>query len=178
MTGLLLIISSLCCLVHAGWSRIFRELLGQHLVSVYMSLRPVIGCLSIQLSVQTNFLLHGRISYIVQIKRIRHTNIALHLSVGYIEMYKLIICPTHIIKLLDIWWTPQASHIIKALLRELLYILGGINCNVPPLRGQARLHLAAFLWHRLLSQTHTSIFCAFYSHSCAPGKDFSVGHPS
>jgi hypothetical protein len=28
-------------------------------------------------------------------------------------------------------------------------------CNVPPLRGRARLHLAAFLGHRLPSQTHT-----------------------
>jgi hypothetical protein len=40
------------------------------------------------------------------------------------------------------------------------------------------LHLAAFLGHRLPSQTHTSLFCALCPHSCAPGKDFLVGHLS
>uniref|UniRef100_A0A0D3FGI9 Uncharacterized protein n=1 Tax=Oryza barthii TaxID=65489 RepID=A0A0D3FGI9_9ORYZ len=27
-------------------------------------------------------------------------------------------------------------------------------------------------------QTNTSIFCTLYPHSCAPGKNFPVGHPS
>ena len=38
----------------------------------------------------------------------------------------------------------------------------------------SRLHLAAFLGHRLPSQTHTSLFCALCPHSCAPGKNFLV----
>src|SRR6185503_7788391 len=35
-----------------------------------------------------------------------------------------------------------------------------------------------FLRHRLSSQTNTSLFCTLCPHSCAPGKNFSVGHPS
>jgi hypothetical protein len=31
---------------------------------------------------------------------------------------------------------------------------------------------------RLAPQTNTSLFYALCSHSCAPGKDFPVGHPS
>nr|BAD10558.1 hypothetical protein [Oryza sativa Japonica Group] len=51
-------------------------------------------------------------------------------------------------------------------------------CNVPPLPGRARLHLAAFIGHRLPSQTNTSLFCTLCPHSCAPGKNFPIGHPS
>ena len=51
-------------------------------------------------------------------------------------------------------------------------------CNIPPLQGRARLHLAAFIGHRLPSQTNTGLFCALCPHSCAPGKNFPVGHPS
>ena len=52
-------------------------------------------------------------------------------------------------------------------------------CNVPPPRGQGRLHLIAFLGHRLPSQTNTSIFCALCPHSCAPGRTSrSVTHRS
>jgi hypothetical protein len=50
-------------------------------------------------------------------------------------------------------------------------------CNVPPLRGRDRLHLAASLGYRLPSQTNTGLFCALCPHSCTPGKNFSVGHP-
>ena len=42
--------------------------------------------------------------------------------------------------------------------------------NVPPPRGQARLHLIAFLGHRLPSQTNTSLFYVLCPHSCAPGR--------
>ena len=50
--------------------------------------------------------------------------------------------------------------------------------NVPLPRGQARLHLVAYLGHRLPSQTNTSLFCALCPHPCAPGKIFrSVTHP-
>jgi hypothetical protein len=51
-------------------------------------------------------------------------------------------------------------------------------CNVPPPRGRDRLHLAAFLGHRLSSQTNTSLLCALCPHSCAPGKNFPIGHLS
>ncbi len=51
-------------------------------------------------------------------------------------------------------------------------------CNVPPLPDRARLHLAAFIGHRLPSQTNTSLFCTFCPHSCAIGKNFPIGHPS
>src|SRR5438132_13495215 len=30
---------------------------------------------------------------------------------------------------------------------------------------------------RLSPQTNTSLSCALYPHSCAPGKNFPVGHP-
>jgi len=36
----------------------------------------------------------------------------------------------------------------------------------------------SFIGHRLPSQTNISLFCAFYPHSCAFGKNFPVGHPS
>ena len=41
----------------------------------------------------------------------------------------------------------------------------------------------AYIWqlnlgYRLPSQTNTSLFCALCPHSCAPGKNFQVGHPS
>jgi len=49
-------------------------------------------------------------------------------------------------------------------------------CNVPPLWGQARLHQVAFLGHRLPSQTNTSLFYIICPHSCAPRKNFPVGH--
>jgi hypothetical protein len=52
------------------------------------------------------------------------------------------------------------------------------RCNVPPPRGRACLHLVAFLGHRLPSQTNTSLFCALCPHSCAPRKNFPIGHPS
>jgi hypothetical protein len=52
------------------------------------------------------------------------------------------------------------------------------NCNVPPPRGRARLHLAAFLGHSQPPQTNTSLFCTLCPHSCAPGNYFPVGHPS
>ena len=52
-------------------------------------------------------------------------------------------------------------------------------CNVPPPRGQARLHLIAFLGHRLPSQTNTSLFCVLCPHSCAPGRTSrSITHRS
>ncbi len=51
-------------------------------------------------------------------------------------------------------------------------------CNVPPPPGWARLHLAAFIGHRLPSQTNTSLFCTLCPHSCAIGKNFPIGHPS
>ena len=35
-----------------------------------------------------------------------------------------------------------------------------------------------FLGHRLSSQTNTSLLYALCPHSCAPGKNFPVGHPS
>jgi hypothetical protein len=31
---------------------------------------------------------------------------------------------------------------------------------------------------RISSQTNTCLFCALYPHSCTPGKNFRVGHPS
>ena len=37
---------------------------------------------------------------------------------------------------------------------------------------------SCFLGHRLSSQTNTSLFCTLCPHSCAPGKNFPVGHPS
>ena len=53
-----------------------------------------------------------------------------------------------------------------------------VNCNVPPPRGQAHLHLVAYLGHRLPSQTNTSLLCTLCPHSYAPGKTFwSVTHP-
>ena len=56
---------------------------------------------------------------------------------------------------------------------------GAHYCNVPPPRGQARLHLIAFLEHRLPSQTNNSLFCALCPHSCAPGRTSrSVTHRS
>ena len=51
-------------------------------------------------------------------------------------------------------------------------------CNVPPSQGQARLHLAAYIGHKLPSQTNTCLFCTLCPHSCAPGNNFPVGHPS
>ena len=41
----------------------------------------------------------------------------------------------------------------------------------------------AYIWqlnlgYRLPSQTNTSLFCALCPHSCAPGNNFLVGHPS
>ena len=50
--------------------------------------------------------------------------------------------------------------------------------NVPPSPGRARLHLIAFIGHRKPSQTNTCLFCTLCPHSCAPGKNFPVGHPS
>jgi hypothetical protein len=50
-------------------------------------------------------------------------------------------------------------------------------CNILPLRGWTHLHLAAFLGDSLSSQNHTSLFCTLCPHSCAPRKDFPVGHP-
>nr|ABB47084.1 retrotransposon protein, putative, unclassified [Oryza sativa Japonica Group] len=44
--------------------------------------------------------------------------------------------------------------------------------------GQARLHLIAFIGHRLPSQTNTYLLCTLCPHSCAPGKNFPVGHLS
>ena len=38
--------------------------------------------------------------------------------------------------------------------------------------------MATFVGHRLPSQTNTCLFCTFCPHSCAPGKNFPVGHPS
>jgi hypothetical protein len=40
----------------------------------------------------------------------------------------------------------------------------------------------AYTWRlsrtpRISPQTNTCLFCALCPHSCAPGKDFSVGHP-
>ena len=66
--------------------------------------------------------------------------------------------------------TPNISH-----LRKFGCV---VYCNVPPLRGRTRLHLAASLGYRLPSQTNTGLFCALCPHSCAPGKNFPVGHPS
>ena len=51
-------------------------------------------------------------------------------------------------------------------------------CNIPPSRGRARLHLAVYLGYRLPSQTNTSLFCTLCPYSCAPRKNFLVGHPS
>src|SRR6185295_14079167 len=34
------------------------------------------------------------------------------------------------------------------------------------------------LGHRLPSQTNTCLFCTLCPHSCAPGNNFPVGHPS
>ena len=36
----------------------------------------------------------------------------------------------------------------------------------------------SFLGHRLPSQINTCLFCTLCPHSCAPGKNFPVGHPS
>ena len=38
--------------------------------------------------------------------------------------------------------------------------------------------MAAFLGYSQSPQTNTSLFCTLCPHSCAPGKYFSVGHPS
>ena len=51
-------------------------------------------------------------------------------------------------------------------------------CNISSPRGQTRLHQIAFLGHRLPSQTNTSLFSALCPHSCAPRKNFLIGHPS
>ncbi|BAS78930.1 Os02g0518950, partial [Oryza sativa Japonica Group] len=51
-----------------------------------------------------------------------------------------------------------------------------VTSRLPP--GQARLHLIAFIGHRLPSQTNTGLFCTLCPHSCAPGKNFPVGYPS
>uniref|UniRef100_A0A0D9YYT5 Uncharacterized protein n=1 Tax=Oryza glumipatula TaxID=40148 RepID=A0A0D9YYT5_9ORYZ len=40
--------------------------------------------------------------------------------------------------------------------------------DLPP-PGQAHLHLAVFIGHRLLSQTNTSLFCTLCPHSSGPG---------
>jgi hypothetical protein len=69
--------------------------------------------------------------------------------------------------------------VLLALVALLLLLHAALRlCNVPPPRGRAHLHLAAFLRHRLPSQTNTSLFCVLCPHSCAPGKNFPVGHPS
>ena len=59
-----------------------------------------------------------------------------------------------------------------------LYARPPSSCNIPPPRGRTRLHLAAYIGHRLPSQTNTSLFCTLCPHSCAPGKNFPVDHPS
>jgi hypothetical protein len=53
---------------------------------------------------------------------------------------------------------------------------GDVTCRLPEAGP-------AYIWqlnlgYRLPSQTNTSLFCAFCPHSCAPGKNFPVGHPS
>ena len=40
------------------------------------------------------------------------------------------------------------------------------------------LTFGSFLEHRLSSQTNTSLFCTLCPHTCAPRKNFPVGHPS
>ena len=47
-----------------------------------------------------------------------------------------------------------------------------------PVRARETATSGCFLGHRLSSQTNTSLFCTFCPHSCAPGKNFLVGHPS
>ncbi|KAB8086748.1 hypothetical protein EE612_010257, partial [Oryza sativa] len=51
-----------------------------------------------------------------------------------------------------------------------------VTSRLPP--GRARLHLIAFIGHRLPSHTNTYLFCTLCPHSCAPGKNFPVGHHS
>ena len=51
-------------------------------------------------------------------------------------------------------------------------------CNVPPPRGQVRLHLVAFLGHRLPSQTNTSLFRALCPHAPPGRTSRSVTHRS
>jgi len=51
-------------------------------------------------------------------------------------------------------------------------------CNVPPPRGWARLHLSAYLGHRLPSQTNTSFFAHFVLTRAHLGRTSrSVTHP-
>ena len=72
------------------------------------------------------------------------------------------------------------SKLLMDRLTDVLIDVAGKNvkCNVPPPRGQSHLHLAAYLGYRLPSQTNTSLFCTLCFHSCALGKNFSVGHQS
>ena len=51
-----------------------------------------------------------------------------------------------------------------------LDIVVRIGCNVPPPRGRARLHLAAFLGHSQPSQTNTSLFWQFVLTRAHPGR--------
>ena len=62
-----------------------------------------------------------------------------------------------------------------------------ISCSTCPTRCSgvmSRLPEAgpSYIWcllgHRLFSQTNTSLFCTLCPHSCAPGKNLPVGHPS
>ena len=57
------------------------------------------------------------------------------------------------------------DHVTLGLTNLLCYVAGACEhthryCNVPPPRGRARLHLAAFLGHSQPPQTNTLFFCA------------------
>ena len=80
----------------------------------------------------------------------------------------------------------QSSHLVESGKSDILLfgtilphtgdLRSALNPGVPQPSLAGRRYLS--LQRAVATQTNTSLFCALCPHSCAPGKDFPVGHPS
>ena len=89
-------------------------------------------------------------------------------------------CPvsSHVASLYPISPFPvvSASH-IAALVSFLLNPRMPCNVPPPPSPRQGPFTSGSFIGYRIPSQTNTCLFCTLCPHSCAPEKNFPVGHP-